>query len=264
MKVANSLMPGWVAASVPYFAFIAAAAMFADLPRPSRVLAVGSAAIGLALALAAALTDVFWLRSLILPPIVLLIAYRASGFLWRGPMFGIEATLAAADRGLGIPALVRRTPRWLAETLEFSYAGVYVLIPIALLVYLAYAPSPDADRFWTVVLVTDYVCFAMLPFIQTRPPRSLETGHPWSARLRGLNLSILDHASIRMNTVPSGHAAEALVAVLLVLAAPTGVVALMFLCAAAVSAGAVFGRYHYAIDIIAGWATALGVWTLFR
>ena len=59
--------------------------------------------------------------------------------------------------------------------LEFAYGGVYPLIPIALLLHLAYAPAPDADLFWTVVLVTDYVCFAMLPFIQTRPPRALES-----------------------------------------------------------------------------------------
>ena len=176
------------------------------------------------------------------------------------PLFGIEATLAAADTALGIPALVRRTPRLLAEFLEFAYAGVYPLIPIALALHLMYSPSPDADRFWTVVLVTDYVCFAMLPFIQTRPPRALETSDPWSTSLRSLNLRILDHASIRMNTVPSGHAAEALAAALLVLAAPPAVVATMFVAAAAVSAGAVLGRYHYSIDIMAGWVTALGVW----
>jgi membrane-associated phospholipid phosphatase len=63
-----------------------------------------------------------------------------------------------------------------------------------------------------------------------------------------------------MNTVPSGHAAEALAAALLVLAAPPVLVAAMFAAAAAISVGAVLGRYHYAIDIIAGWVTALGVW----
>ncbi len=256
-------MAGWSTASVPYFIFIACAAMLSrDLPATSRALAAGSAVVGLALALAAALTDVFWLRSLILPPIVLLIAYRASGFLWRGPMFGMEAKLVAADHALGIPALVRRTPRIVSEFLEFAYVGVYPLIPIALALHLRYSPAPDADLFWTVVLVTDYVCFAMLPFIQTRPPRALETAHPWSARLRGLNLKILHHASIRMNTVPSGHAAEALAAALLVLAAPAPIVAAMFFAAAAISVGAVLGRYHYALDILAGWATALVVFTM--
>jgi hypothetical protein len=257
------MTPSWSVASVPYFIYIAAVAMFSrDLPASSRARSAGSAVVGLALALAAALTDVYWLRALILPPIVLLIAYRASGFLWRGPMFGIEAKLVAADQALGIPVLVRRTPRIVAEFLEFAYLGVYPLIPIALALHLTYSPAPDADLFWTVVLVTDYVCFAMLPFIQTRPPRALETADPWSARLRGLNLRILHHASTRMNTIPSGHAAEALAAALLVLAAPAPIVAAMFVAAAAISVGAVLGRYHYSIDIITGWATALVVFAM--
>ena len=258
-------MPGWSLASIPYFIYIAVfAAAGRDLPRGARVLAAGSAGLGLALALAAAYTPVFWVRSVVLPPLVLLIAYHASGFLWRGPMFGIERTLVAADRTLGIPGAIRRTPSWLAELLEFSYAGVYPLIPAALALHLAYSAKPDADMFWTVVLVTDYVCFGTLPLLQTRPPRALETAHPWGARLRRLNLRILDNASIRMNTLPSGHAAEALAAALLVLSAPPAIVAIMFVVAAAISAGAVLGRYHYSVDVITGWITALCVWSALK
>lgn len=258
-------MPGWSVASVPYFIYIAIIAAAAPgLPRTARVQAAGSAGFGLGLALLAGYTEVFWIRSVILPPLVLLIAYHASGFLWRGPMFGVETTLVATDRALNIPSLVRRTPVWLAEFLEFSYAGVYPLIPIALALHLAYASAPDADRFWTIVLVTDYVCFGMLPLIQTRPPRALEPAHPWSARLRHLNLRILNHASIRMNTLPSGHAAEALAAALLVLSAPPAVVTIMFAIAAAISAGAVLGRYHYSIDVITGWITAVCVWAALK
>jgi hypothetical protein len=36
----------------------------------------------------------------------------------------------------------------------------------------------------------------------------------------------------------------------------------MLFNAAAVSAGAVFGRYHYAVDAIAGWVVAIAVWLL--
>jgi hypothetical protein len=39
-------------------------------------------------------------------------------------------------------------------------------------------------------------------------------------------------------------------------------VACMFVSAAAISAGAVFGRYHYAADALAGWAVAILVWAL--
>jgi hypothetical protein len=47
---------------------------------------------------------------------------------------------------------------------------------------------------------------------------------------------------------------------LLVSAAPAPIVALMFVNALAISAGAVLGRYHYAADVFAGWAVALAVY----
>lgn len=258
-------MPIWSAASVPYFLYvIVLAALMPGLPQASRTRASASAITGLVLAVAAGMTTTFWLRGLVLPPLVLLIAYRASGFLWRGPMFGIESALAGADRALGVSSLARRLPRGVAEFLELAYGGVYPLIPIALVLHLVFSENPDADHFWTVVLVTDYVCFGMLPLIQTRPPRNLENGAPWTARLRVLNLNILNRASIGMNTVPSGHAAEALAAALLVLDTPPAIVAWMFFNAAAISAGAVFGRYHYVIDAVAGWGVALVVWSALR
>ena len=258
-------MPLWSFASLPYFGYILLLAWGTPgLPSAARTRASASAVIGLVLALAAGLTSTFWLRGLVLPPLVLLIAYRASGFLWRGPMFGVESALAGADRALGVPGIARRMPRVVAEFLELAYGGVYPLIPIALVLHLVFSANPDADHFWTIVLITDYVCFGMLPLIQTRPPRNLEPGAPWHARLRVLNLNILNRASIGMNTVPSGHAAEALAAALLVLDTPPAIVAWMFFNAAAISAGAVFGRYHYAVDAMAGWVVAIGVWALLR
>jgi membrane-associated phospholipid phosphatase len=69
--------------------------------------------------------------------------------------------------------------------------------------------------------------------------------------------------SVRVNTFPSGHAAEALAAALLTTAAPAPVPILMLLNALAVSAGAVLGRYHYAVDAVAGWLVAAAVWRAF-
>ena len=151
-----------------------------------------------------------------------------------------------------------RTPGRLVELLEFAYSAVGPLIPIAL--YLALRQGVSADRFWSVVLFTDYVCFGMLPWFQTRPPRSLGFDVPWASRWRGINIRLLDAGSVQVNTFPSGHAAEALACALLVTGGPDPVVAWMFFNAAAISAGAVFGRYHYAADAIAGWAVALLVY----
>lgn len=254
-------MPTWAAASVGYFLYvIALASAMPAVGGAGRARAAATAVVGLAVALAAGSITVWWLQSLLLPVAALLLGYRSSGFLWRAPMPRIEAVLAGTDRALRVPAIVRWMPRLLTELLELAYAGVYPLIPIALGLHLTYASTPDADWFWTVILLTDYACFAMLPWVQTRPPRAIEAGHPWQARLRILNLHILNNTSIRMNTVPSGHAAEALACALIVMDAPAPIVGWMFFNAAAISAGAVFGRYHYSIDVIAGWIVALAVW----
>jgi membrane-associated phospholipid phosphatase len=151
-----------------------------------------------------------------------------------------------------------------AEFLEAAYASVYALIPVALIIQLAVTPSDSLgpDRFWTTILVTDYICFGCLPWIQSRPPRALEPGDPWQSSLRRLNLGIVRTASIRVNTCPSGHAAEALAAALLVSNAIAPVFIAMLFAAIAVSAGAVYGRYHYAVDVIAGWLVAIVVWLL--
>ena len=53
-------------------------------------------------------------------------------------------------------------------------------------------------------------------------------------------------------------------AALLVSNGPVALQVWMFFNAAAISAGAVLGRYHYAADAIAGWAVALLVWCSFR
>src|SRR5918993_125009 len=104
-----------------------------------------------------------------------------------------------------------------------------------------FADPPEPARFWAVILITDYICFGTLPWIQTRPPRSLEQQEPWRSGLRPLNVRLMTTASIRVNTFPSGHAAEALAATLLVLQAPWPWVLWMFFNAAAISAAAVFG-----------------------
>ena len=177
-------------------------------------------------------------------------------------MENIERALLAIDDRLGIGRVTTRVAPWLATFLEFAYAGVYPLIPIALGLHMWFASPPDPDRFWAVVLITDYICFGTLPWLQTRPPRSIEQEAPWHSAFRRFNVRLMSKASIRVNTFPSGHAAEAVATALLVLQAPWPWVLWMFFNAAAISAGAVFGRYHYAVDALLGWIVAVVVWML--
>lgn len=264
MNVLSSLR-GWELASVISFVYTAvvAACLRRGLAPTSRVRAVGGSVAGLLLTGASAIAPYHpILHGWLLPPALLFLGYWTSGLLFVAPMKRIETLFAFGDRMVRIRGVGSKAPVSLAEFLEFMYAAVFVLIPIALALHLQFAQRPNVDRFWTVILVTDFICFAMLPWIQTRPPRSLENGEPWPSSFRRFNLRMLGRASIQVNTFPSGHAAEALAAALLVSNLQSGLFIWMLFNAAAVSAGAVFGRYHYAIDALAGWVVALGVWAV--
>lgn len=255
-------MTPWIAAGFVFFLYVAAAApLVRRLPRRRRLLALIGSALGLALCFFARRTAGSpILHDWILPPLVLLAAYWSSGLLFAAPMPRAEAALEAIDRALHIDRLAAAAPRWLAELLEVAYLGVYPLIPLALALHLTTTPEPDPARFWTVILVVDFVCFGLLPWVQTRPPRAHRAADPWRSTFRQVNLRLLGSTSIQVNTFPSGHAAEALAGALLLAGAPWPVILAMAVCAFLVSAGAVLGRYHYAADALIGWAVALAVW----
>ena len=190
------------------------------LPWSARRRAIALAAGGLILTAITASTTAFWFRDVLLPPMLLLVGYWASGFLWVAPMPRYERLLARFDRALGLPSAPVRLPKALLDLLELAYVGVYPLIPIALALHLLYGIDPEPERFWTVILMTDFICFGMLPWIQTRPPRAVEDSEVVGSAVRNLNLTLLRHTSIGVNTVPSGHAAEALAVALLLADAP--------------------------------------------
>jgi membrane-associated phospholipid phosphatase len=259
----------WEIASAVYFAYIATTALvLPGLHSAARARSVAFAAAGFVITLLAVAGPAHTvLREWVLPPMLLLIAYWGGGALFTRPMPRVERVLEDLDRTLRIRRISGRLPRWAAECLELAYAAVYLLVPIGLALYIlgrgAQGRPPDVDRFWAIVLLTDYVCFGTLPWIQTRPPRQLATGDPWRSTVRAVNMRLLGAAGIRGNTFPSGHAAEALAVALLVADASSGLpVYVMLFGAAAVSAGAVFGRYHYALDALAGWLVALLLWSV--
>lgn len=259
-------MHEWETVAVLFFAYLAAVSPLArGVTSRRRLGALLLSAAGVAVSAGARLLAGYSiLHDWVLPPVLLLLAYWTSGLLFSAAMPAAERRLEAFDGTLRIDAIAAAAPRWLSEILELSYLAVYPLIPAALAVHLVASASPSADRFWTVVLATDFICFGLLPWVQTRPPRAFRPAPPWVSRVRRLNVGLLDRTSIRVNTFPSGHAAEAAAAALLVASAPWPVAAAFALAALSITAGTVLGRYHYAADAIAGWAVAVGVWAAVR
>jgi membrane-associated phospholipid phosphatase len=252
----------WQRGGVVFFAYVVAAAdLLPSIPGSARVRAITMSVFGGGISITASrLAASHPLNVWVFPAVVLYLAYRATGVLFTAPMPRAEGALVALDEALRIDRLARRMPRWLAELLEFAYAGIYTLVMLALVASL-WTGIP-ASRFWTLVLVTDFICFGMLPWIRTRTPRDTVDPTPWRSSFRAINLRLVKAGSIGVNTFPSGHAAEALVAALVLSTSPWWLAAGMFVAAAVVSAGALFGRYHYAGDVLAGWGVAVAVYFL--
>ena len=205
--------------------------------------------------------------AVIVPSAVLLAGYWLSGLLYVRPDPRLEHWLQSVDDQVlgrsGVLAWFRRAPRAVQEFFELSYLLVYLAVPAGASVVVASGQAADVDRFWAVVLLAEFACYGMLPWLQTRPPRVLESGDGHDVRapgVRRLNLQVVNRASIQVNTLPSGHAAGAVATALAVMSLdPAAGVAFLFL-ALSISIATVFGRYHYVVDTVLGALVALAVW----
>jgi membrane-associated phospholipid phosphatase len=209
--------------------------------------------------------------AIVAPMPVLLVGYWLSGLFFVKPMASVERSLMAIDERLlrrhGIFAAYDASPRWLRESFEMAYVLVYPVIPAAVAT-LALGGHPGAlPRFWTIVLLAEFISYGMMPWLQTRPPRVIEKTmgliHP-SSTLRRFNASILDRGSIQANTVPSGHAAGAVATALAVVDVMPYAGIAFLVVASAIVAATVLGRYHYLVDSLLGIGVAAGVWYFCR
>lgn len=194
-----------------------------------------------------------------IPYLLLLLVYWQGGQFFTGANVAMERRLERIDERMVAPVLVWfvRTPaaQWMLMPLEAAYLLCYASLPLGLgALYLAHR-GRVADEFWAVVLISTYGCYLTLPFLQTRPPRMTKEPGGITVPLnsvRRVNLWVLRHASIHVNTIPSAHVAASTACALVVLryepAAGLGFLAI----AAGIALGAAIGRYHYAADVILG------------
>jgi membrane-associated phospholipid phosphatase len=204
-----------------------------------------------------------------LPSILLLLVYWQAGRFINTPNEGLQAWLERFDRRR-LGAVLRGwnshvNTNWIGSYFELAYLFCYVLIPLGIgILYLANLRIA-IDTYWATVLPATYICYGVIPFAQTLPPR-LRHGNEGlpcgKQKIRTMNLFILRHGSIQLNTFPSAHVAST-VGASLVLIHLLPVAGLVFLViSASIAVGAVVGRYHYALDVIFGAALSVGIFSL--
>ncbi len=199
-----------------------------------------------------------------LPGIWVLVGYWMTGHLYRGPNQHLEGWLESIDLRLLARRGPPRLPRAAREALESAYLFCYPLVPTGIAVLYLARRAERADAYWTLVLVSAFAAYAVLPWAGTRPPRALPNTGRWNCADSGgggvcqrLNLAVLARGSIQVNTFPSGHAASSWAVALFMTTVPGVPWPVFVAVAGAIAAGAVIGRYHYLLDVLAGIGVAL-------
>ena len=163
--------------------------------------------------------------------------------------------LAHASLGGGTlppPLKLRRIRRVRDQAAELAYLCCYPLVPAAFLVIYMNGSTGDVNRFWTAVLAAGFACYVSLPWVVSRPPRCLEEAASPVSAMRSINVRLLDRFSHGWNTFPSGHVAIAIAAALSTMSVAPRAGSAFLLVAIGILVGAVSGRYHYAVDAVAG------------
>lgn len=151
--------------------------------------------------------------------------------------------------------------QWLSELLHFGYLSYYALVFVPpLLLYLARRREEFALSA-TAVMASFAICF--LVFV-TWPVEGPRYRHPAPVNLpdgpvRSLVLLILERGSSRGAAFPSSHAAAAVAqSVILWRVWPAAAIPVSILTLLLV-VGAVYGGFHYGIDMLAGTVTGAAV-----
>jgi membrane-associated phospholipid phosphatase len=243
------------------FAALALAA-FATRGSAARQLgvALASAAAAAGIAAVSLHADAAWRQWM--PHLYLVLGYWLPALLVRAPGAAtrFERWLVRNDDLLR-PRLPR-LPRPLRPVAEIAYLFCYPLVPLSCAVVWTHGTPAEAERFWSLVLSSAFACYGTLPWLVSRPPRLLHEPAALVSRAAAVNTHVLGRVSHRLNTFPSGHAAVSCACAIALLPVSSRSAAIVGLVAAAVAIGAVAGRYHYVMDVVAGMAVAALLWGL--
>ncbi len=210
------------------------------------------------------------------PAPLLLLAYREMG--WFALPHGsthLERAWVLWDKRLlnewGLRAAIESLGALGPSVLEISYSLVYAVGPFALAMLYVYGRRERAERFLLVFVFGALSSYALFPFFPSEPPRTVFPGEDAPAIdtvFRQFNWWLLGGYGIHTSVFPSGHVSASFAAgfgMLLALPERRRIGAGLLILATLIALATVYGRYHYAVDALAGFAlsllaAALGRW----
>lgn len=146
--------------------------------------------------------------------------------------------------------------------LELCYFFVYGVGAYCVAVLYLQGRRTSVNRFLTIYLVGTLSVYAMFPFFPSEPPRFAfpNIAPPIDTWIRDVNLWFLRHATIHSGVFPSAHVSSTFScawAMFLLLPERKRFGWGLLVYALSVSIATIYGRYHYAADVAAGFAVSL-------
>lgn len=151
----------------------------------------------------------------------------------------------------------------LPSVLELCYLLVYAVGPVSIAAVFLNGRREHMNRFWLAYLAGTLGAYALFPYFPSEPPRTAFPGAdlPHIVTIqRQVNLWIVGEYGIHSSVFPSAHVSSALSAawgLLATLPKRKWIGWLMVFYALSVGVAAVYGRYHYAVDVAAGMVISL-------
>jgi membrane-associated phospholipid phosphatase len=240
-----------------YFFYVAILAAFFFVPWKAFVLATAVGVVILLLARSKTVT-----RDLA-PLAFTLAAYREMDWFTPGVRdHHLEKLWILWDRrllnDLHLRAAIETLGALLPSYFELCYFLVYGVAPVAIALLFLNHRRARANDFWLAYLAGTLGAYAMFPFFPSEPPRAAFPGHDLPhliTAMRRVNLWILGGYGIHSSVFPSAHVSSVLSAAWGLHATipdrPWIARAFVFY-GVSVAIATVYGRYHYAVDAVAG------------
>jgi membrane-associated phospholipid phosphatase len=207
--------------------------------------------------------------------VLVLLAYKQMG--WFAPpvhQFRLEQEWIAWDRLIlvewGFKNLIDGAGSGLLWLLELTYLLVYAVGPFgAALLYLERRRHDRVRTFLLIYVLGLFMSYVQFPFWPSEPPRTVFPGdlEPLNTAIRRVNLFVVGNAGIHTSVFPSGHVSgvfAAAFAMWTLLKDRIWVRSAFLIYACLVAIAAFYGRYHYFVDVIAGFFVAVAAVSVAR
>jgi membrane-associated phospholipid phosphatase len=258
---------------IAYYTYVAAIAPFFIKEGETRWL--GAAVAGIGAAILFGLCRYYKVLRDWVPIAYTLGAYREMN--WFTPAIRdhhLENSWIGWDRWLldtaHLRAAIESAGALLPSYLEICYVVVYAIAPISLAILLANHRRDRLNIFWFAYLAGTLGAYALFPYFPSDPPRTVFAGAdlPHIVTIfRRFNLAILGNYGIHSSVFPSAHVSSAFSCawgLFITMPDRKRYGSIVAFYAFSVAIATIYGRYHFATDVVAGFAisflafTALG------